>query len=50
VATYKKNELAGKIFEDELELVYAVIHEVEVRGERGNYTTQPVKFNSNPGT
>ena len=26
-----KNELAGKMFEDELELAYAVIHGVEVR-------------------
>jgi len=43
----KKNELAGKMFEDELELVYAVIHGVEVRAERGNYTTERVKFNSN---
>jgi putative transposase len=44
------NELAGKIFEDELELAYAVIYGVEVRGERRNSTTQRVKFNSNQGT
>lgn len=43
----KKNELAGKMFEDELELAYAVIHGVEVRAERGKYTTERVKFNSN---
>ena len=46
----KKNELAGKMFEDELELAYAVIHGVEVRAERGNHTAQRVKFNSNPVT
>jgi putative transposase len=41
----KKNELAGKMFEDELELAYTVIHGVEVRGERGKYRTQGIKFN-----
>jgi len=46
----KKNELAGKMFEDELELAYAVIHGVEVRAETGNPTAQRVKFNSNPAT
>ncbi|MEP0879760.1 IS630 family transposase [Funiculus sociatus GB2-M2] len=46
----KKDELAGQMFEDELELAYAVIHGVEVRGERGNYPTQRVKFNSNHAT
>jgi putative transposase len=35
------------MFEDELELAYAVIHGVEVRAERGNHTAQRVKFNSN---
>lgn len=46
----KKDELAGQMFEDELDLAYAVIQGVEVRGERGNYRTQRVKFNSNAGT
>ena len=46
----KKKELAGKMFEDELELAYAVIHGVEVRGERGKYRTQRVKFNCNHAT
>ncbi|MGB8689502.1 MAG: transposase [Microcoleus sp.] len=46
----KKDELAGQILDDELELAYAVIHGVEVRGERGNYRTQPVKFKSNHAT
>jgi hypothetical protein len=27
---------------------YAVINGVQARGERGNYSTQRVKFNSNP--
>lgn len=43
----KKDELVGKMFDDELELAYAVIHGVQARGERGNYSTQRVKFNSN---
>jgi putative transposase len=46
----KKDELAGEMFEDELDIAYAVIQGVEVRGERGKYLTQRVKFNSNPGT
>ena len=44
----KKDELAGKMFDDELDLAYAVIDGVKARGERGNYSTQRVKFNSNP--
>lgn len=43
----KKNELAGQMFDDELQLAYAVIDGVQARGERGNYSTQRVKFNSN---
>jgi len=46
----KKDELAGQMFDDELELAYAVIHGVEVRGERGNYPTQRIKFHSNQAT
>ena len=46
----KKDELAGQMFEDELDLAYTVIQGVEVRGERGNYLTQRVKFNSNSAT
>ncbi|MEG4215671.1 hypothetical protein QUA27_10850 [Microcoleus sp. Pol14C6] len=42
----KKNQLAGKMFDDELELAYAVINGVEVRAEKGKYTTEPVQFNS----
>ena len=41
----KKDELVGKMFDDELELAYAVIDGVQARGERGNYSTQRVKFN-----
>ena len=43
----KKDELVGKMFDDELELAYAVIDGVQARGERGNYSTQRIKFNSN---
>ncbi|MEG4090711.1 hypothetical protein [Microcoleus sp. Pol12B4] len=46
----KKNQLAGKMFEDELDLAYAVIYGVEVRAEKGKYTTEPVKFNSHQVT
>ena len=46
----KQDELAGKIFDSELELASAVIHGVEVKGERGNYRTQSVKFNFNHGS
>ncbi len=34
----KKDELAGQMFEDELELAYAVINGVEARGKKGNRT------------
>lgn len=42
----KKDELSGQIFDDELDLAYAVINGVTTRGEKGNYSTQRVKFNS----
>lgn len=43
----KQDELAGKMFDDELELAYAVIDGIQARGEKGNYSTQRVRFNSN---
>jgi putative transposase len=46
----KKDELAGQMFNDELELAYAVIDGVQKRGERGNYSTQRTKFNNNCST
>jgi putative transposase len=46
----KKDELAGQMFDDKLELAYVVIQGVEVRGEKVNYRTQRVKFNSTPAT
>lgn len=46
----KKNVLAAEIFNSELELAYALIHGVEVKGERGNYRIQRVKFNFNHAT
>ena len=42
----KKDELAGRMFDDELDLAYAVIDGVQARGERGNYSPQRIKFNS----
>lgn len=43
----KKDELASKTFDDELDLAYAVIDGVQTRGEKGNYSTQRIRFNSN---
>jgi putative transposase len=34
------------LFEDELELAYAVINGVEARGKKGNYATKRFKFSS----
>ena len=42
----KKDELRGQIFDDELDLAYAVIAGVKARGEKGNYSTKRIKFNS----
>jgi putative transposase len=42
----KKDELSSQTFEDELDQAYGVIYGVQARGERGNYSTQRVKFNS----
>jgi putative transposase len=43
----KKDELSGQMFDDELELAYAVMNGVQARGRRGNYNTERVKFYSN---
>lgn len=42
----KNHELAGRMFEDELELAYAVMEGIEARGQRGNYRIERFKFNS----
>ncbi len=42
----KSHELAGQMFEDELDLAYAVMDGVEARGQQGKYTTERFKFNS----
>jgi putative transposase len=42
----KSHELAGQMFEDELDLAYAVMDGVEARGLEGKYTTERFKFNS----
>lgn len=42
----KTHEISGQMFDDELDLAYAVIGGVEARGQRGNYTTRCFKFNS----
>jgi len=43
----KNHELVGQMFEDELDLAYAVMDGIEARGQRGNYTTNRFKFSSN---
>jgi putative transposase len=43
------NELRH-LLEDGLELAYAVINGVEVRGKKGKYRTQRIKFNSDEVT
>ena len=42
----KTHELAGQMFEDELDLAYAVIDGIEARGQSGGYTTERFRFNS----
>ena len=42
----KKDELCGQIFDDELDLAYAVIDGVKARGEKGNYSIERIKFDS----
>ena len=42
----KKDELSGQLFDDELDLAYAVMDGVEARGERAKHSTERVKFNS----
>jgi len=43
----KKEELAGEIFDSELELASAVIHGVEGKEKTIHNLTKPIKFNSN---
>lgn len=42
----KTHELAGQMFEDELDLAYAVIDGVEARGQSRHHTTERFRFNS----
>lgn len=42
----KIHELAGQMFEDELDLAYAVMDAIAARGQRGNYVTKRFKFHS----
>lgn len=43
----KKSELAGRMFDDELDLAYTIIDGVQARGKKRNYSTRRIKFNSN---
>jgi len=42
----KAHEIAGQMFEDELDLAYAVMSGVEVRAISGEYSTERFRFNS----
>lgn len=42
----KTHELAGRMFEDELDLAYAVIDGVEARGQANGHTTERFRFTS----
>jgi len=42
----KRQQTTGKMFEDELELAYAVIDGVETRGKKGKHRTERTKFNN----
>ncbi|WP_334869579.1 hypothetical protein [Nostoc sp.] len=42
----KKHEISGQMFDDELDLAYAVIDGIEARGQRNNYSTERLKFNN----
>jgi len=44
----KKSEISGQMFDDELDLAYAVINGIEARGERNNYSTERFKFKALP--
>ena len=46
----KKDELAGHIFDSELELASALIHGIEAQEKTVHNLTQPIKFNSNHPT
>jgi putative transposase len=42
----KKDELSGQMFDDELDLAYAVMNGVNARGERRKHSTERIKFNN----
>ncbi len=42
----KKHEISGEMFDDEIDLAYAVIDGIDPRGERNNYHTKRFKFNN----
>ncbi|MCC5616512.1 hypothetical protein LC605_15820 [Nostoc sp. CHAB 5836] len=44
---FGKGIICGQIFDDELDLAYAVIDGVKARGEKGKYSTKRIKFDSN---
>jgi len=41
----KRDELASRVFEDEVDLAHAIIAGLENRGKNGGYTVERFKFN-----
>ena len=41
----KRQELAGRVFEDEYDLALAIIHGLENRGEQGGFSVKRLTFN-----
>ncbi|NJO77045.1 MAG: IS630 family transposase, partial [Leptolyngbyaceae cyanobacterium RM1_406_9] len=41
----KRDELASRAFEDEVDLAHAIISGIEARGQRGGYTVERFMFN-----
>ena len=41
----KRQELAGRIFDDEYDLSLAIIHGLENRGQQGNFSVRRLMFN-----
>jgi putative transposase len=41
----KRQELGGRVFEDEYDLALAIINGIENRGRQGNYSVERLVFN-----
>ena len=41
----KRDELASRVFEDEVDLAHAIMTGIETRGQRGEYIVERFMFN-----